>query len=233
MPKEPHTTRAVTPQIPYAKLPPSREQELLNIAQRLFIEHGYGNTSMDQLVREAGMSKSTVYRRYPNKSAILEAVVIAAASERAKAFNTVHFTVADPEGSLRQAAAAIRAMVADNLEIIRLVIAEARRNPELGYRCRKIIGQLPIERLSAYFNQLIAAGNMLPCDTLHAANFFLLTLGRGMRPLFNALSSDQEESVWLEWDLAVFCRGYGIELKSKTGAGDAAQPNKARPKTLG
>ena len=65
-----------------------RKKELLKIAYRMFIEKGYDNTSVDEIIAEAGIAKGTYYYHFPSKEATLEAVIdmmIAEEAERAKA----------------------------------------------------------------------------------------------------------------------------------------------------
>ena len=38
-----------------------RKQELLQIAYRMFVEKGYDNTSVDEIIAEAGIAKGTYY----------------------------------------------------------------------------------------------------------------------------------------------------------------------------
>ena len=40
-----------------------RKQELLRIACRMFVEKGYENTSIDEIIAEAGIAKGTYYYR--------------------------------------------------------------------------------------------------------------------------------------------------------------------------
>ena len=65
-----------------------RKKELLKIAYRMFIEKGYDNTSIDEIIAEAGIAKGTYYYHFPSKEATLEAVtdmMIGEEAERAKA----------------------------------------------------------------------------------------------------------------------------------------------------
>ena len=65
-----------------------RRQELLKIAYRLFIEKGYDNTSIEEIITEAGIAKGTYYYHFPSKEATLEAVIdmmLKAEVERARA----------------------------------------------------------------------------------------------------------------------------------------------------
>lgn len=201
--------------IPNGKLTASREHELLKIAFQLFVKRGFGNTSIEQLAKTAGMSKATIYRRYPNKGALFEAVVLAGSANQQKIFEHLELDEDHPAQCLRQVAYLMRELTTKNLELIRLIISEAKRNPELGRRCRSIIANPLHHKLATYFDRLIALGKMRPCDTEYAANFCLLTLSRGMRPLFSAIMSEEEEEQRLNWDIETLCRGFSIPLQSE------------------
>lgn len=48
---------------------------LLDAALKAFAEHGFADTTMDQIARAAGASTKTIYARYSNKVDILRAVI--------------------------------------------------------------------------------------------------------------------------------------------------------------
>lgn len=52
-----------------------RKQELLNIAYQMFIQKGYEETSIDEIIAEAHIAKGTYYYHFPSKEATLEAVI--------------------------------------------------------------------------------------------------------------------------------------------------------------
>lgn len=56
------------------KPPEIRSAELLDCAQRLFFEHGYDNTTVNDIIREAGLSKGAFYHYFASKEAMLEAL---------------------------------------------------------------------------------------------------------------------------------------------------------------
>ena len=52
-----------------------RKQELLQNAYRLFISRGYENTSVDEIIEEAGIAKGTYYYYFETKEQMLEEVI--------------------------------------------------------------------------------------------------------------------------------------------------------------
>ncbi len=53
-----------------------REARLLDAAARLFARFGFDKTSIDEIAREAGVSKGAVYLHWPSKDALFEATLI-------------------------------------------------------------------------------------------------------------------------------------------------------------
>ncbi|MCH5324845.1 MAG: TetR/AcrR family transcriptional regulator [Eubacterium sp.] len=52
-----------------------RKQELLDIAYQMFIQKGYEETSVDEIIAKAQIAKGTYYYYFPSKEATLEAVI--------------------------------------------------------------------------------------------------------------------------------------------------------------
>lgn len=48
---------------------------ILQVAGRLFSQHGYTATSMRQIAQEAGIGKATIYHHFPDKRAIVSALL--------------------------------------------------------------------------------------------------------------------------------------------------------------
>jgi AcrR family transcriptional regulator len=53
----------------------SRQEEILEVAIRLFAEHGYSNTDTQLLAEELGVGKGTIYRYFPSKRDLFLAAV--------------------------------------------------------------------------------------------------------------------------------------------------------------
>lgn len=52
-----------------------RKQELLKIAYQMFIQKGYEETSIDEIIAQAHIAKGTYYYYFPSKEATLEEVI--------------------------------------------------------------------------------------------------------------------------------------------------------------
>ena len=73
-----------------------RKQELLKIAYHMFIQKGYEETSIDEIIAEAHIAKGTYYYYFPSKEATLEEVInmmIGEEVQRAKAVLTADIPI--------------------------------------------------------------------------------------------------------------------------------------------
>jgi TetR/AcrR family transcriptional repressor of mexJK operon len=115
-------------------------QRLRSAAHRLFLQHGYLATSVDAILAEAGISsKETFYRHYTNKEAIF-ADVLAHLTLSQPGFSQKLATLPKPRDllSLREALTLLSREILSMmtqpgyLPLVRMIIAEAPRFPQLG-----------------------------------------------------------------------------------------------------
>ena len=59
----------------------STRAELVAVARRLFAEHGYANTSTEEIVRSAGMTRGALYHQFKDKKDLFRAVAETVESE--------------------------------------------------------------------------------------------------------------------------------------------------------
>jgi TetR/AcrR family transcriptional regulator, mexJK operon transcriptional repressor len=108
----------------------------MDAARRVFLSHGFVETSVDTIAAEAGVSKQTIYNHFGDKRALFLAVITGMQEE---ATTTAQRTTApdaeteDLEADLhRLAHVMIRtALTPDVVALRRIVIAERARDPEL------------------------------------------------------------------------------------------------------
>ena len=56
------------------------DEEILSIARTLLAEHGYRALTVDAVAERAGVAKTTIYRRWPSKGALISALIPPAGS---------------------------------------------------------------------------------------------------------------------------------------------------------
>jgi AcrR family transcriptional regulator len=120
-----------------------RRAHILAAARRCFVRDGFHQTSMQDLVREAGMSSGAVYRYFTSK----DAMIIAIAEENLdQIVEIVRESVAHGADLGAALAAALDFASSrhadDGFAAIALVVwAEALRNPALAVRLRESLDQ--------------------------------------------------------------------------------------------
>lgn len=121
---------------------------------------GYGQLSVDAVVRRAGVGKAAVYRRWPNKRAMAVALIAKAAvrEELAPDTGTLH---GDVTMLMSQMCQALRHPLASR--VIPAVAAEAGRDRELELMLRDTVEAPRRTGVSAIIQRAIARGE-LPSD---------------------------------------------------------------------
>ncbi len=134
-------SRAVSQQIP---------AKLLKAGAQLFLSHGYEKTTMDAVAAKAGMSKRTLYTRFPGKADLFEAVVNDVLSRTVRALGEEHTF----EGLLQDNLVAFAenllksALVPDVIAVERVVTGEAKQFPELAARLHQRFADYIVDLLS-------------------------------------------------------------------------------------
>jgi AcrR family transcriptional regulator len=79
-----------------------RRERLLRAAARLFAERGFHGVSIEDLGAAAEISGPAVYRHFPNKDAVLAALLIGVSQRLLEGGREVVADAADPEQALRR-----------------------------------------------------------------------------------------------------------------------------------
>jgi AcrR family transcriptional regulator len=110
------------------------DAELLRVTQDLLVEHGVERLSMDEVARRSGTSKTTIYRRWPSKTAL----VVSATSA------LFHAPEVPDSGDLREDLVACgRAFVRQDgrsLQVMASVVSASRHDPVLRDAARAALG---------------------------------------------------------------------------------------------
>ena len=98
---------------------------LLATARRMFTEHGYANTSMDELTAQAGLTRGALYHHFGDKQGLLTAVVAQIDTETDQRLQAISDSAEDAwDGFCRRCRAYLD--MALEPEIQRIVLRDAR-----------------------------------------------------------------------------------------------------------
>jgi AcrR family transcriptional regulator len=107
-----------------------RRTQLIDAAETVFLETGFHASTMDDIARQAGMSKKTVYQVFPSKAGLFEALLMDRCS--------LHMVSIEdderPPASILQdvlCRSVAHALTERQIAILRLMVAETPRAPEI------------------------------------------------------------------------------------------------------
>jgi AcrR family transcriptional regulator len=166
---------------------PSRQQSaqladrIIDVAEQLFLGHGFGATSIEAVAKQAGISKRTFYHRFPGKERLFEAVVRRLIERWLPPFDTEMLSAPDLADALRHTAEYILriALTPEALALHRLVIHEAQRFPGLARIMHELGAASGIERIAGHLEPRIKSGELRAIDPRFAAEQFILAVVTG------------------------------------------------------
>ena len=178
-----------------------RDERLLEIAARMFMEHGFDATSMDGLAEAAAVGKATVYARYADKAALFAAVLH-------RRILQVYLPLEEEFADLDEAGTALgevlrlvarrlldQLLSPDAVAVSRILAAQSARFPELG-RLAVQEGTFRQTKLVETILARFAGGSSYRVDDLElAADLFLsMALGRAARIKLFGVPVDVEQA---------------------------------------
>ncbi|MEI4197433.1 TetR/AcrR family transcriptional regulator [Roseovarius sp. E0-M6] len=148
--------------------------QVLEGARLVFMRDGFEGASVDDIAREAGVSKATLYAYFPDKRLLFSEVARGECNRQAdEALG--HMDVTAPiEGTLREAAdCLVRFFVSEfGQQMFRTCVAESYRFPELGQRFYESGPAMLREKLGRILEAYVARGDLKIEDMDLAASQF-------------------------------------------------------------
>ena len=202
----------------------SREA-IVEAAARLFLEHGFGSVSMDELAEAAGLARRTLYNQFVSKEDIFREMLHRVSRQLEDAFPPGIETQGDAEHVLRLAAQMILQLHRnpDYLGFLRMVVADSRQFPWIAEEFAAVMDP-QTERLARYVAHLTAMG-VLECHnpTLAAHQFMGILNEFSLWPWMmgrERLAVPAEEVV--EETVRIFLRNYRRPRSDEARHDDAA-----------
>ena len=169
------TLRGMAPKLSayHRRVAATNRAAILEAATGLFLEFGYDRTPLARVAQRAGVSRATLFKQFPTKAELFEAVVLAAGDSPDREF------AEPPTDDFRAGLVALGLAYAELLtrprmtDLMRAVIAESPRFPELRERTFDF-GTLPVlAALQRYLRAATTAGTADVDDPDVAATQFL------------------------------------------------------------
>ncbi|MGH8119583.1 MAG: TetR/AcrR family transcriptional regulator [Gammaproteobacteria bacterium] len=191
-------------------------EHILTVATGLFLHHGYGATSIEEVARRARISKRTFYHRFADKAALFAAVVHGIIDRLHPPADVPLLSQVNlQENLLRLARLMLQAAVTPQaVALHRLIIAESARFPELAVIAGEQGGiQEAVSLVAGLLERETYTEHLAVSDPVFAARQFLqmvvslpqrraMGLGMPMTP--------QEIDAWVNNTVDLFlngCRG--------------------------
>src|SRR6516164_11119019 len=144
--------------IPKARRNGSREA-IVEAAERLFLQRGFGSVSMDELAEAAGLARRTLYNQFASKEEIFREMLLRVSGQLEDAFPPGIETQGDVEDVLRLVARMILELHKhpEYLGFLRMVVADSRQFPWIAEEFAAVMDPLS-DRLVRYLAHLTAMG---------------------------------------------------------------------------
>ena len=168
--KKPSPARRAKTKRPYGGRPSLEEAKqlqgrILDAAADIFLKRGYGETSIEAIAAHAGIGKLTLYRRFPDKSALFQAVVMRLFEH----WKAALAEVGDSEGTLSEVLTATGRRMMNivlspmSIALHRTLFAESWRFPEIGaymYQPHKTEADMNRDPIRAIFRRFVERGDL-------------------------------------------------------------------------
>ncbi len=194
----------------------SRMQYFLSVAGDEFVARGFSKASISRIARNAGVSKKTIYARFPSKDALFLAVVDELATRaRESVLDGMTTMTGPPEQVLtRFGTRIVRDWTSPYVvALYRLIISEVGRFPQLGEIFTTTM-EVMRSTLATYLRQEAAANTLAITDPAAASRQFgMLAYGElRERTLLGETVTEEMITATVGRAVALFLAGYAVTI---------------------
>lgn len=189
--------------------------QVLEGARKVFMADGFEGASVDDIARQANVSKATLYSYFPDKRLLfMEVANQECARQSQAAIDNIDMN-APPREVLSQAGRHFLRFITSKFgqQVFRICVAESDRFPEIGRAFYRSGPERMRAEMAEYFQGSIARGELQIDDLTLAADQFgeLCKADLWPRLMFGVISSVSEEDIARVVDGAVetFLARYG------------------------
>jgi TetR/AcrR family transcriptional regulator, mexJK operon transcriptional repressor len=162
----------------------ARRRAVLEVAKERFLSVGYRETSLDDIAREAGVAKKTLYGHFGSKAQLFKAILESLRDAWQDELRHIVIGGGEPAEVLENAALHLLDIGTreDMVELYWVLLGEARRFPALAEglydECGQLIGMEPLGR---YLQESSESGKLRLVDVQLAAEQFVHLVLGGVR----------------------------------------------------
>jgi TetR/AcrR family transcriptional regulator, mexJK operon transcriptional repressor len=197
----------------------ARVRRILAAARTLFLKHGYGETSMDAIARQAAVSKATLYPYFDGKDALFAALIMTECRHLSDEIGRRALDEPNIRDALLQVAHDFNNLLCTGhgLTMYRIVVAEVPRFPELGRVFYESGPTIMIDRIAEVLRRAADRELLKVCDPRIAAIQFI-SLIRGELHLTRVLGlkkASKNVTDYIEASVDLFLAGYQASKMGK------------------
>ncbi|MDQ0440877.1 TetR/AcrR family transcriptional regulator [Methylobacterium persicinum] len=193
-----------------------RRREILAVAERVLLSHGFAETTMQRVAEEAGASKETLYRHFNSKDDLLIEIVVARTETLRVALDASFERGESIAVVLRELGRNLLEAMAgpEVIPLLRIVVTETVRNPALGIALFTAGPERTTRLLTNALEAAKGRGEFQGRDPALAASLYIgailgnQTLINLLRPPERPLSA-QEMDTRVDEAVALFLARYG------------------------
>jgi AcrR family transcriptional regulator len=153
---------------------------ILDAAKTCFVRSGFQGASMHQICAEVGMSPGALYRYFPSKEAIIEAITEADRRRDAEVFSLLTLGGDVVDGFVAAAMAHIRYMHdSGNAPLFAEIRAESMRNDSIDFACKMSMKDVDAS-FRSFLQAAIDRGDIAPCADLDTILPVMVAFGEGL-----------------------------------------------------
>jgi len=221
-PRDPRAEKPASPS-PGLRVPDDKAAAVLAGARDVFLSHGFNAATTDMIQRAAGVSKATVYAKYPTKEALFSAVIEAECERLLVSVRASEQAAQSVQEALTHIGRSYLQLVLSPfaLGLYRAVIADAPRFPALARRFYLAGPGRIIEMVAEQLDRAALAGEVdLGTVGRAAAAAAFVNLVRGepqMQSLTHpeAVASAAQRDQWVLEAVTIFMSAFGSRHRGR------------------
>lgn len=190
-----------------------RGELILAAAQKLFLKHGYDDTSLEMIISEAGGSRRSIYNEFGNKQGLLLAVMQQQVTKQISIIASINYQLEPSEALKEVSIRFVKGLLSETLiSLYRLVIQVVPKIPEVGaliYDRGPLSGVTP---LTDYLQHLHSKGFLEIDDCNHAAFMLIAMIKDSLHfkavLIPNVKITDEEIAAHIDRSINLFIKAY-------------------------